>query len=160
MAVTSNFLPWEPFLERIQIVLSPHPLHSTPSQLFPQAGFPLTWLTIELIGMEHLGTERDETPRPPICKTVATLKTVITVQWQSFVETLLWGRHSIENLMCLLKWDSPGSSDGKESACTKPRFSPWVGKIPWRKKWLSTLVFLPRGAWWATVLGWQRVGYD
>ena len=102
----------------------------------------------------------DETPRPPICKTVATLKTVITVQWQSFVEILLWGRHSIENLMCLLKWDSPGSSDGKESACTKPRFSPWVGKIPWRKKWLSTLVFLPRGAWWATVLGWQRVGYD
>ena len=41
----------------------------------------------------------------------------------------------------------------------KPRFDPWAGKIPWRRKWLSTLVFLPRGAWQATV-GWQRVGHD
>ena len=36
---------------------------------------------------------------------------------------------------------------------------PWVGKIPWRKKWQPTPVSLPenpmdRGAWWATV---QRV---
>ena len=23
------------------------------------------------------------------------------------------------------------------------RFSPWVGKIPWNRKWKSTLVFLP-----------------
>ena len=28
--------------------------------------------------------------------------------------------------------------------CGRPRFSPWVGKIPWRRKWLSTPVFLPR----------------
>ena len=32
-------------------------------------------------------------------------------------------------------------------------FHPWVGKIPWRKQWLSTPVFLlgnpmDRGAWW------------
>ena len=25
-----------------------------------------------------------------------------------------------------------------------PRFCPWVGKIPWRRKWLPTPVFLPR----------------
>ena len=25
----------------------------------------------------------------------------------------------------------------------KRRFDPWVGKIPWRRKWQSTLVFLP-----------------
>ena len=42
---------------------------------------------------------------------------------------------------------TPGGSDCKES-----RFDPWVGKIPWRKEWLSTPVFLPgkshgRGAW-------------
>ena len=38
-------------------------------------------------------------------------------------------------------------SDGKESTCNvwdPPRFSPWVGKIPWRRKWLPTPVFLPR----------------
>ena len=28
-------------------------------------------------------------------------------------------------------------------ACGRPRFSPWVGKIPWRREWLSTPVFLP-----------------
>ena len=39
----------------------------------------------------------------------------------------------------------PGGSDGKESACNvmRPRFSPWVGKIPWRRERLPTLVFLP-----------------
>ena len=24
-----------------------------------------------------------------------------------------------------------------------PRFDPWVGKIPWRREWQSTPVFLP-----------------
>ena len=35
---------------------------------------------------------------------------------------------------------------GKESACQcrKCRFNPWVGKSPWRRKWETTLVFLPR----------------
>jgi len=28
--------------------------------------------------------------------------------------------------------------------CRRSRFSPWVGKIPWRRKWLPTPVFLLR----------------
>ena len=34
---------------------------------------------------------------------------------------------------------------GKESACKckRRRFDPWVGKIPWRRKWQPTLIFLP-----------------
>ena len=34
---------------------------------------------------------------------------------------------------------------GKESTCQcrKLRFDPWVGKIPWRRKWLPIAVFLP-----------------
>ena len=34
---------------------------------------------------------------------------------------------------------------GKEFAyqCRKYRFDPWVEKIPWRRKWQPTLVFLP-----------------
>jgi len=28
-------------------------------------------------------------------------------------------------------------------ACRRPEFDPWVGKIPWRRKWLPTPVFLP-----------------
>ena len=33
---------------------------------------------------------------------------------------------------------------GKESACQcrRPGFDPWVGKIPWRRKWKPTPVFL------------------
>ena len=43
--------------------------------------------------------------------------------------------------------------------CGRPGFNPWVRKIPWKRKWQSTPVFLPgksndRGAW----LGlWQGV---
>ena len=25
----------------------------------------------------------------------------------------------------------------------RPKFDPWVGKIPWRRKWQPTLAFLP-----------------
>ena len=34
---------------------------------------------------------------------------------------------------------------GKESACQcrRHRFDPWVGKIPWRRKWQPIPVFLP-----------------
>ena len=27
--------------------------------------------------------------------------------------------------------------------CRGPGFDPWVGKIPWRREWLPTPVFLP-----------------
>ena len=49
---------------------------------------------------------------------------------------------------------------GKESACQCRihRFYPWVGKIPWRRKWQPAAVCLPenlkdREAWRATVHG-------
>ena len=43
---------------------------------------------------------------------------------------------------------SPAGASGKESACLcrKPKrcgFSPWIGKIPWRRAWQLTLIFLP-----------------
>ena len=28
--------------------------------------------------------------------------------------------------------------------CRRPRFDPWVGKMPWRKEWLPTPVLMPR----------------
>ena len=39
----------------------------------------------------------------------------------------------------------PGGLDGKESACNAGDQgpNPWVGKIPWRREWQPTLVFLP-----------------
>ena len=43
---------------------------------------------------------------------------------------------------------SPGAASGKEPtcqcrSCKKPRFDPWVGKIPWRRKWQPTPASLP-----------------
>ena len=42
----------------------------------------------------------------------------------------------------------PGWCSGKESACQcrrhkRHRFDPWVGNIPWRRKWQLTSIFLP-----------------
>ena len=42
----------------------------------------------------------------------------------------------------------PGGTSGKESACQyrrckRPGFHPWVRKIPWRRAWQPTPVFLP-----------------
>ena len=41
-----------------------------------------------------------------------------------------------------------GGARGKEPACSCRRhktcgFDPWVGKIPWRRAWQPTAVFLP-----------------
>jgi len=54
----------------------------------------------------------------------------------------------------------PGGSDGKESTCQCRRcgFNPWVRKIPWRRKWQLTPIFLlgnpmDSRVWWATVHG-------
>ena len=42
--------------------------------------------------------------------------------------------------------DSLGNSLSRQKICLqcrRPEFSPWVGKISWRKKWQPTPVFLP-----------------
>ena len=39
----------------------------------------------------------------------------------------------------------PGGSNSKSIClqCGRPRFNPWVGKIPWRRQWHPTPVLLP-----------------
>jgi len=39
----------------------------------------------------------------------------------------------------------PGGSDSKRIRlqCGRPSFNPWVRKIPWRRAWQPTPVFLP-----------------
>ena len=57
---------------------------------------------------------------------------------------------------------------GKEPTCQcrRLRFDSWVGKIPWRRKWQPTPVFLPGGSHGQrslagyTVHGVTRVGHD
>ena len=72
-----------------------------------------------------------------------------------------------------MSWGFPGGSVGKESICSagdllqhrRPSFDPWVKKIPWRRKWQPTSVFLSgkshgQRSWRATVYGAARVGHD
>ena len=69
----------------------------------------------------------------------------------------------IENIYIYLIGELPRWHRDKESACQyrrckRPRFDPWVRKIPWKRKWQPISVFLPekfhdRGAWQTTVHG-------
>ena len=53
--------------------------------------------------------------------------------------------------------DFPVGLDSKESVCSRrPRFDPWVGKMPWRREWLQYFCLensMDRAAWRATVHG-------
>ena len=55
--------------------------------------------------------------------------------------------HSLQLLLIVLMIHHglPWWLSGKESACQcrRLRFDPWVGKMPWRRGWLPTSVFLP-----------------
>ena len=58
----------------------------------------------------------------------------------------------------------PGGARSKEPTCKcrRPKrwgFDPWVGKIPWRRKWQPTPVFLPgESAWTEEPGGLQPIG--
>ena len=56
--------------------------------------------------------------------------------------------HITENNLKKIYICFPGGASSKEPACQCSRhkrsgFDPWVGKIPWRKAWQPTPVFLP-----------------
>jgi len=52
----------------------------------------------------------------------------------------------------------PGGSDGKASAYNAGDNS-WVGKIPWRRKWQPTPVFLPgKSHGWRSLVGYSPWG--
>ena len=61
--------------------------------------------------------------------------------------------HRVDSFLCLC-WDIRGL-DKEFWKYRRPRFDPWVRKIPWRRKWLPTPVF------WAGEIHGQRslMGY-
>ena len=93
--------------------------------------------------------------------------------WQSFLQSTMCNETSrslwylnIEFIQRHCVWEPlwPGGASGKEPACQcgckRPGFNPWVGKIPWRRKWQPSPVFylenpMDRGAWPTAV---HRVG--
>ena len=60
--------------------------------------------------------------------------------WYSLHTPLVKWQINFKKINIFPRWLS-----GKESACQcrRPRFNSWVGKIPWRRKWQPTPVFLP-----------------
>ena len=71
-----------------------------------------------------------------------------------------WAQLRRERIHYITRDGLPSWLSGKESACQCRRrgFDSWVRKIPWKRKWQPTPIFLPgkpmdRGAWWATVHG-------
>ena len=63
---------------------------------------------------------------------------------------------NLDSSLCFTRWLS-----GKESACQCRRrkrceFDPWVGKIPWRRKWQPIPVFLPG----KSHAQWHLAGYN
>ena len=72
-----------------------------------------------------------------------------------FVFGLFAFSYSLEGILCILGFpvvkNPPANAGDKRDG-----FDPWVGKIPWRREWQFTPVFLPeepidRWVWWATV---------
>ena len=88
---------------------------------------------------------------------------------QSFAASVF----SNDSALCT-RWPKYGLSSGtsgKEPPCQRRRrkrhrFDPWVAKIPWRRAWQPTLVFLPGESPWTEEpeglqsTGSQRVGRD
>ena len=68
-------------------------------------------------------------------------------------------------MVTFLKTEVTRWLSSKESAyqCSRPGLDPWVQKIPWRRKWQPTLVFLP-GEFYGqrNLVGYRftRVGHD
>ena len=63
----------------------------------------------------------------------------------SFCLSFINCKVSLMKSSCKFVLGLPWWLNDEESACQcrRPRFSPWVGKIPWRRQWQLNPVFLP-----------------
>ena len=87
--------------------------------------------------------------------------------WRATVHGVSKSWTGLSNWNTPLWWGFPGNAGGKEPACQHTRckrcqFNRWVRKIPWRRSWQPTPVFLPREYHGQTPLsmGSHRVRHD
>ena len=134
-------------------------------------------------GCSHHSTDTKEygtytSPSAPLCWSLMFLR--LTLRHFSFLFlcavlclVVLFVSDSTFFLFSCLLFFLPirGDASGKETSCQcrrhkRPRFDPWVGKIPWGRAWKLTPGFLPenpmdRGAWQDTVRsvakGWTQL---
>ena len=87
---------------------------------------------------------------PALEKEMATHSSVLAWRIPGMAEPAVYGVAQSQTRLKWLSssipvWELPRWLSGKESACQSRRhgFDPWVEKIPWRRKWHPTPVFLP-----------------
>ena len=88
---------------------------------------------------------------------VAQIVKNLPAMWETWVQSL-GCEDSLEKGMAA----SLGGSDGTSIClqCRRPRFDPWVGKIPWRRKWQPTPVLLPgKFHGWRNLIGYSPWGH-
>ena len=75
-------------------------------------------------------------------------QSIIFFQWVNFMACELNLNKAVIKIPLISPQGFPCGASGKEPACQCRRrrtrgFNPWVGKIPWRREWQPTPVFLP-----------------
>ena len=93
---------------------------------------------------------------------------MIPLLWGESVGALYFAVASKLKYQSSVQWGLPWWLSGKESTCQCRRcgFDPWSRKIPWRRKWQPTPVFLPGKSHGQRILvgyslwGHKRVGHD
>ena len=105
------------------------------------------------LGPGHLGPpSRGVDAAVGTCEALKFVAKALDFTWELHLRSEFW----------LIWLQSRWNGEESTSQCMRHKrckFNPWVGKIPWRRKWQPTPVFSPgrildRGAWWSTV---QRV---
>ena len=75
------------------------------------------------------------------CKAVIPQLKLYKIKWVEWSFYLYW---SIVDWASLIAWSVKNLPAVQAcSAGRDPTFGPWVGKLPWRRKWQPTPVFLP-----------------
>ena len=105
-----------------------------------------SWALLAKLCVRHQGPQMSGTPG---CSLEPEMLPLIcghsSRSWGTGISTLL--NHPFHHASSLSR-GLPRWCSGKESACQCRRhkrlgFDPWIGKIPWGRKWQPTLVFLP-----------------
>ena len=119
------------------------------------------WVPLRLTGLISLSFNSQESSPTPQFKSISF--SVLSFLYGSTHTSIrhYWKNHSFDYRDGFPQSkEYTGGASGKESACQCRRrgFSPWVGKIPWNRKYQPTPNsclenFMDRGAQWVTVHG-------
>ena len=78
------------------------------------------------------------------CHARGTFPWVMTTRCLQTLSDVPWGpKLPLFEKHCSTSTGFPGGASGEESAYKRHSFDPWVRKVPWRRTWQPTLVFLP-----------------